>query len=41
MRDDGAMGRPAIYVEIEIRSSMERDWQLTQGAKPVRHESRV
>ncbi len=35
LREDEGMGERAIYVEIEIRSSMERVWELTQ--EPARH----
>jgi hypothetical protein len=35
MRHDGVMPRTAIYVEIEIRSTVETVWELTQN--PARH----
>lgn len=35
MRNDGRMGQSAIYVEIDIRSSVDRVWELTQ--EPAQH----
>jgi hypothetical protein len=35
VRNDERMGQSAIYVEIEIRSTMERVWELTQD--PSQH----